>query len=363
MRVILAIPTDEEMATLPHYDHTKLSAVNTCPVWGIIRYEHHKTLQGSHRAMALEAGGSSHDSFAAIRLFQLGFHQSRLDLMHYHGERQFGVERWQRIFAVISPTRSPLNNATNVAIEAFTSSGFYDDDNDKRRTTDNIIEAIMEYVRQWDFERYPVWIRDQTPTSDVGVEIAFSYKVVLSKNNNDLSDLRNVDLGDKEFIFTGKMDGIHVNPKDNSLIIHENKTGARLDDAWLAQWRMSHQITGYAVAAAEFTGAPVPNCQVIGMQIPLPRSTRDGIRTDRVPRDPNKIAQWANWLWHTVDIVDTHRDNPLDAPRYTHSCNRYFRTCSFISLCDMEPVEQKLIYDEMIIEEWSPLHDTSKVVG
>ncbi len=313
--------------------------------------------------MALEAGGASHDSFAAIRLYQLGLHQGRLDLMHHHGPLQFGTERWERIHSVISASRSSLNNATNVAIEAFTSSGYYDDDNDKRRTVDNIIEAIMEYTRQWEFDRYPVWIRDQTPTSDVGVEIAFSYKVVLSKNNNDLSDLRNVDLGDKEFIFTGKMDGIHVNPKDNSLIIHENKTGARLDDAWLAQWRMSHQITGYAVAAAEFTGAPVPNCQVIGMQIPLPRSTREGIRTDRVPRNAHKIKGWADWLWHTIDIVDQHRDMPLNAPRYTHSCNRYFRPCSFLPLCDMDPDEQKQIYEEMIIEEWSPLHDPTKVVG
>lgn len=357
MRVSITIPTDEELATLPHYDHTKLSAINTCPVWGIIRYEKHKTLMGAQRAMALEAGGASHDSFAAIRLFQLGFHQHRLDLMHYHGERQFGVERWARVFSVISPTRSALNNATNLAIEAFTSSGYYDDDNDKRRTVDNIIEAIMEYTRQWDFERFPVWIRDSSPTSDVGVEIAFSYKVTLYPDEWDDTKL-------KTFIFTGKMDGIHTDPKKNhELIIQENKTGARLDDAWLAQWRMSHQITGYAVAAAEFTGSPVPNCQVIGMQIPLPRSTRDGIRTDRVPRDAHKIAQWANWLWHTIDIVDTHRDTPLDAPRYTHSCNRYFRTCSFISLCDMEPHEQKQIYDEMVIEEWSPLHDTSKVVG
>lgn len=304
--------------------------------------------------MALEAGGAAHDSFAAIRLYQLGFHQGRLELMHYHGERQFGVDRWNRICSRISANRTNLNNATNVAVEAFSTTGFFDDDNDKRRTSDNIIEAIMEYVRQWEFDRYPVWIRDDSPTSDVGVEIAFAYKVCLEHDERS-----------KTFIFTGKMDGIHINPKDNSLIIHENKTGSRIDDAWLAQWRMSHQITGYAVAAAEFTGAPVPNCQVIGLQIPLPRSTRDGVRTDRVPRDPYKIAQWANWLWHTVDIVDQHRASPLDAPRYTHSCNRYFYPCSFIALCDMSREEQEVIYNEMEIEEWSPLHelDASKVVG
>ena len=61
--------TDEDKH-LPTYDHTKLSAINTCPTWGILRYTHHKKMPGSSRAMALAAGSAAHDAFSAVRLYQ-----------------------------------------------------------------------------------------------------------------------------------------------------------------------------------------------------------------------------------------------------------------------------------------------------
>ena len=65
-----------EMATeadqvLPTYDHTKLSAINTCPTWGILRYDMHKQMPGQGRALALEAGSAMHECFAFIRLVTL----------------------------------------------------------------------------------------------------------------------------------------------------------------------------------------------------------------------------------------------------------------------------------------------------
>jgi len=58
--------TDEDKETLTPYDHTKLSAINTCPTWGIVRYSLHKTMGGSGREMALEAGIAAHEAFAAM---------------------------------------------------------------------------------------------------------------------------------------------------------------------------------------------------------------------------------------------------------------------------------------------------------
>ena len=53
--------SDEDKEKYNAYDHTKLSAINTCPTWGILRYTMHKTMGGSSRAMALEAGGAAHE--------------------------------------------------------------------------------------------------------------------------------------------------------------------------------------------------------------------------------------------------------------------------------------------------------------
>ena len=61
--------TDEDKH-LPTYDHTKLSAINTCPTWGILRYTHHKKMPGSSRAMALDAGSAAHEAFSAVRLYR-----------------------------------------------------------------------------------------------------------------------------------------------------------------------------------------------------------------------------------------------------------------------------------------------------
>ena len=61
----------EADAWLPTYDHTKLSAINTCPTWGIVRYDMHLRMPGQGRALALEAGTAMHECFAFIRLVTL----------------------------------------------------------------------------------------------------------------------------------------------------------------------------------------------------------------------------------------------------------------------------------------------------
>jgi hypothetical protein len=42
----------EQDAELETYDHTKLSAINTCPTWGILRYTMHKQMPSTGRALA-----------------------------------------------------------------------------------------------------------------------------------------------------------------------------------------------------------------------------------------------------------------------------------------------------------------------
>lgn len=330
-------------------DHTKLSAVNTCPVFGIIRYEKHKTISGADRALPLEAGQAAHEAFAAIRLFQLEYIQKRPDLAQFHGIRIFNEDRWNSIKAVYKDDRTQLSNLMNFGIQAFDTSGYYDDERDRRRTKDNIIECIMQYAQQWDTE-CDIWIRDPaSSTSDVGIEIAFNYGVLLNDGNRAVA-----------FNFTGKIDGIFLSKRDKIITVDENKTGARIDEAWLAQWRMSHQITGYAIAAAKFSGSHLPilpRARIIGMQIPMPRDAMNGIRAESVPRGEHMLLDWERWMFHTLKIMEENNDDPVNAPRYTHSCNRYFRPCSFLALCDAPPEVRQEIYENMAHDEWSPLKE------
>jgi hypothetical protein len=37
----------------------------------------------------------------------------------------------------------------------------------------------------------------------------------------------------------------------------------------------------------------------------------------------------------SMALWDQYKDVPFEAPRFTHSCYRYFRPCSFVPICDI----------------------------
>lgn len=349
--------TDED-AHLEAYDHTKLSNINVCPTWGILRYSMHKRMPGSSRAMALEAGSASHEAFSAVRWYQLHSHQAETKTLkaitEKHGLRLFGDTRYSRMRDVLSDGATHRTNLINFAIESLESGEYYDDIGDTRRTISNISESIIAYIDAYDMKRYPIWIRDANdPDSDVGIEIPFDIVVTVTWNEGTGTDLTSQSL---ESRFTGKMDGLHWN-KDE-LITIEEKTGARLDDSWLSQWVLSHQITGYCLAATTFTELPCNHALVSGMRIPIGRVPSEGIRREYVPRTPIFFEKWANWFVTSVQMEQYWRDDVVSAPMYTHSCNRYFRACSFLPFCAADSVEEKKqIVEEMETDEWSPLLD------
>lgn len=350
--------TDED-AHLPTYDHTKLSAINTCPTWGILRYTHHKKMPGASRAMALEAGSASHEGFAAVRWYQYKYYQCKTEVQHsnaiHHGHILFPNGRFDRMLSVISESATHRTNCINFTIEAIESTDFYDDISDNRRTISNISESIIAYIDAVDFERYPVWIRDETdPLTDIGIEIPFDVVVDIKYGDTDYQDAEDKDM---KVRFTGKLDGLHIDPKkDNQLLIEENKTGARLDDSWLAQWILSNQITGYCIASQTFTGLPCTYAIVSGMRIPIGKNAHEGIRKEPVNRKPIMFEKWGTWFATSILMEQEWKDNVADAPMYTHSCNRYFRSCAFLPFCASDTKEEKLeIIAEMELDEWSPL--------
>lgn len=348
----------EEDKDIPAYDHTKLSAINTCPTWGILRYSMHKKMPSSYREMALEAGAAAHEGFAAVRWYQYKTFQCKDKTQYfnaeYHGKRLFGEDRFERMLQSISKEATHRTNTINFSIEAVESLGFYDDITDNKRTISNISESLISYVDNYDMERYPVWIRDtEDKKTDIGIEIPFDIVVDITYDNSS-GDSHEEKLQAR---FTGKMDGLHWN-KDK-LIIIEEKTGARLDEHWLAQWVLSHQITGYCLAASTFTDHQCNHALVSGMRIPIGKVPAEGIRKEYVPRNTVLFEKWANWFVTSVAIDTQYREDVLSAPMFTHSCNRYFRSCSFLPLCAADTIEEKEhIITEMETDEWSPLEKT-----
>jgi hypothetical protein len=351
----LELATEHDLERLQKFDYTKLSAVNMCPTWGITRYSLHKAMPGGGRSMALEAGSAMHECFAAIRLVQLGHPEGQdlYNLMCYHGSRMFGADRWAMMLG--GWNSGDITSATkSVALECLASAGYVDDPFDKRRTYINLETALLYYIQRWDHKRYPIWVRDITDTiSDVGIEIPFAVKITCM---GDQSLVKYGVVVEKEFIYTGRIDGLHLTgPDSNECMIQENKTAARLDDAWRMSFDMSHQVTGYAVAASLFSNTYIKRGLVIGLSIPLPKYAHEGMAMESVKREDFMKARWLDWMHYTVSVHDKYKDDVLNAPQHTHSCNRYFRPCSLIPFCASDDTERADILNQMVEEEWSPL--------
>lgn len=350
--------TSTEDLGLETYDHTKLSAINTCVTWGILRYQMHKRMPGDGRAIALEAGTAMHEVFSLIRLISLiaqcekdGRDQSFLDaLWHHHGRRLFGIDRLVEIDLAIRDAGDIVEVCKRGAISVLDTSGFFDDPRDKRRTLSNLEECAYAYVNRWRFD-HPVWMRDPgLPTSDVGIEIPFDVVCEIARNKPRAPPEYPLKIR-----LTGRIDGIHYNTH-GELAMHDNKTASRLGDAWAMSQQLSHQYTGYCVAASVFTDQPVRSVEVLGLAIPLPKTyDYGGYVREVMHREDHHFKRWLAWLVHTVDMCRAYAGNPFDAPKYTHSCNRYFRPCSFIPFCDADDKEQHIIVNEMVLDEWSPL--------
>lgn len=342
--------------TLPAFDNTKLVAINMCPTWGIVRYVHHKAMKAGGRMMALEAGAAAHEVFAAHRLYSLregagqfyGFDEQKVETIFQNtGKRLFGAERFGEMGEAVNGREDFRTRCQQFSLVALYNSGFYDDPFDKRRTMTNIEELCIAYMDRFDWlDMLPIVVGNDPENLFVGIEIPIDVTITFVLEDGSVHKYR----------FIGKADGIHWKDKQKSVMrLHENKTASRLGSAWEMSFETSHQVTGYLIGLSQMLNYHIEEAMILGTALPMPRQYADGLSRIIVKRMEHQLQEWFTWFWHTTRIYEQYKDTPLDAPLYTHSCNRYFRPCSFIPLCVGDPEERRNTYDEMVIDEWSPL--------
>lgn len=347
--------TTEAEKHLQWYDNTRLTALNTCPTWGTIRYLHNRTFSKGGRAMALEAGKAMHDVFAGIRLFDLlengeEFYANRpenkftRDAVLSHGNRLFGEDRWREVLSIQQSTDDLRTRLIRASYHLIATSGFYDDPSDRRRTVTNLEEAAAVYIDRYPLGRAIPFVCG----SFVGVEVEFDVIVVL---------------GDDHRRFVGKVDGLCYDSEGKTIEPHENKTASRLDDAWHMSHVMSHQVTGYMIAlepvlASMGFAVDLSQAVMYGLCIPVPRSADyGGYSRHPVDRLPHHKENWFRWFQYTVTEADKWFENPHQAPLFTHSCNRYFRPCPLVAYCHGDQDERVNTYNEMDVMPWHPLEE------
>lgn len=362
VQVIPSSDYNGDLSVLPTFDNTKLVAINTCPLWGIVRYTHHKTFtEGTGRSMALEAGAAAHEVFAAHRLYSFKeyaeqwFGEQRGEdiraVFNNTGQRIFGQQRFSEMVGAVDEREDFRTRNQQFSLTALYNSGFYDDPTDKRRTTTNIEEMCIAYMDKYSWKNeLPFWDGKEF----LGIEVPVDVVITLASEDSTV-----------HVRFIGKADGLHFYDQSMQEVrIHENKTASRLGDAWEMSWETNHQPTGYMIALAAMLSLPITRTVILGTCLPLPKSyTINGLARVVARREVWQFEEWFQWLLHTTLLHEQYKDDPTNAPMYTHSCNRYFRPCAFIPLCATEPTERVQMFNDMKTQEWSPLHGAEENNG
>lgn len=344
----LTRPSPEKSSLRP-YTYSILTAACTCPIWGVVRYGHRKQYPTEARAMALEFGSAAHECFAAIFLWQVGFIQKLRNHMDYHGIRIFGAdERFAKALYTKDKKADERDRLISLVFNILHSGNFYDDPFDNIRTITNLETGMIKYIDNVlpELSRWPIWIADKKkPEKAIGVECAFDIEIERRVEDN-INLMR----------YVGQIDRLHEieRKNENHIIIGENKTGARLDDAWRLSFDMSHQVTGYMLGAATIVNKPVVQSRVHGLKNRQTGHSEDFNPISPLHRTDDSFETFIDWAMHSAEFYERYHDNWEGAPRYTHSCNRYFRPCSMLPFCTDTPDGRAQQFKEMIAGPLSP---------
>jgi hypothetical protein len=107
------------------------------------------------------------------------------------------------------------------------------------------------------------------------------------------------------------------------------------------------------MAASVLFGFPIVRSRVTGVKI-KPGGGEDVYPIEPLVRNVETFANWGIWLRHTVDMYERYVNDYEHAPRYTHSCNRFFRPCALIPFCGDSIEGRREQWDEMMPANQSP---------
>lgn len=338
---------------MPYVTSSMLEAVNTCPRWGVVHSVLGKRFTTKYRQMALEAGSLMHDVFCCLNLVQVGAVQALPDHMHYHARQEFGKVRWENIWKAACGKKGvfsldDIKCLERLVLACINSSEFYDDPNDKNRTLANLELCALELVTYWlaKLKTFPIYIEDiKDPTKSIGIEKSLDCVFDILKDDKSVTSIRTI----------GLADAVYRNPETGNIALGEYKTSAMMNEAWVKAYDTRHQLTLYnAQLQAYFGEQDKFNTVMIGSAIPV-RTTSAPVRHFTVNRDKENVDQLILMMLHTYEQIEKFRNNALYAPMFTHSCNRFFRSCSLMDLCVASAEDREEMFDNMeITKEKSP---------
>ena len=329
-----------------YWTSSMLEAVNTCPKWGLIRNVQNKSFVTGYRQMALEAGALMHEIFAMLNLVQVGYIQGLPTHCQYHGEKEFGRERWAAITASVNLDDFDGTNQSQLirvleqlAYNVISTSDYYDDPEDKNRTVSNLEHCAIELVTYWTvhLSDFAIYVADPAdPSAPIGVEQSLDC-IFSFYYDNQLSEIRVI----------GLADAVYQNSKTKLTTMGEYKSSSNMNDAWQQQYATRHQVTIYSAMLDAYFDNFSGNTVLIGSSIPV-RKTSPANMHFQLSRDEDQVKDMLLSLLHADALRGVYQgEAAIYAPMFTHSCNRYFRPCAFLDLCTSSHPDQEAMWAEM----------------
>lgn len=336
-------PTMDSEKSLKVMSNSRLEDLAQCPTWGLVHSQ--KRYDTLARSMALETGEVMHKVFAVVRIWQLWRLQKLKSHADVTGQRIFG-DKWDRIISEVDAGGDARDHLLSLCFATLHNVGWEDDPNDQIRTMSNMELAAITYVdeRYENLNNWPVWVADKRDKNCmVGIEQVFD--VVLEYND------------EYKVRYIGTIDGMHLDYHNKMRpTLEDNKTAARMDKAFRDAMVMKHQFTGYMACSTTVFKFPVFYGRVWGLKI---KRTNTGENCISVPieRDYDAIVKWGDDVrWAMEHLHDPYQQayGYEGAPRFTHSCNRYFRPCALLPFCADSAAGRRVAFDGMVPVNPSP---------
>ena len=336
--------TKDEHGSMPYVTSSMVEAVVTCPKWGIVHNVLRKRFTTGYRQMALEAGSLMHEVFSVYNLYQIAKTQNLLDHAVHHGQILFPNGRFDALnfTSIVNGDYSQMRMLEKLAYTVIGSSDFYDEVTDKNRTLANLEHCSIELANYFlmNHVNFPIWIKDlNDPTKEIGIEKSLDVVFDICLGDNTIRSLRFIGLAD---VLYHRVNG--------EVKLGEYKTTSSMNDGWTEAFRTRNQLSAYYGALGAHFDNVAEEIILTGSTIPV-RKTTVSVQHFNVDRTEQSVFDFLRTALFAMDQINAYKDNPVIAPMFTHSCNRYFRPCALLDLCTAEVSDQYVMLEQMKIDE------------
>jgi len=197
---------------------------------------------------------------------------------------------------------------------------------DKRRTKDMLLKALDAYIQLFGNEPYK-------PSQ---VEVGFAIELART-------------------IYTGRIDLILVDVNGSPIVVDFKHTSMYIGSAYLKQFELDNQITGYSLACMELMGLKnPPDCilRIAGLSQKDVLTKGPLIVGQMVARGHKQIVEFKQDVFMLARNINNCMIEEV-WPKYTISCTKWNTICPYFDLCwlglDKEDAEK--IFD---VSFWEP---------